>query len=939
MGRRIEFGLLGPLFVCCDGADVPVPRGKQRALLSVLLLNAGHVVPVSRLAEVLWGAEPPPSAEVSIQNYVKRLRQVLGAAGRERIRTRRPGYLMLVAEDELDVCRFEALLQAARSSARDGSWNESARQARAALALWRGEPLADARSDALAVGEVPRLAELRTQAVETRLEADLHLGRHAEVIAELKRLTAAHPLREHLHSLLMLALYRDGRQGEALEAHQHARDIVIAELGIEPGAELRDLHQRILCADPALADPVTARPTAAESRRVAPRELPPAVPGFTGRTAELAALTQVLDHTDAAAPGTVGICAISGTAGVGKTALALYWAHQVADRFPDGHLHVNLRGFAPTGDPVTAAKAIRGFLDAMGIPPERIPPAPQAQAGLYRRLLADRKMLIVADNARDEEHVRPLLPASQASLVIVTSRNQLSGLAAADGARLLNLDVLARGEAVQLLSARLGAGRAAAEPGALDQIAALCAHLPLALAVTAARAASRPRFPLTELAAELINTASCLDVLDTGDPAVSVAAVFSLSYRQLSPAAARLFRLLGLHPGPDISIPAAASLAGTDRAEADRLLRDLARDCLITEHAPGRYAFHDLLRVYAASQARDCDTQPQRDAAITRVLDHYLHTASHSATLLYPSSEQLALAPPSPGTCPERPASHLQALAWFEAEHHVLLAAATLAAGSGAGAHAWQLPCALAPYLHRRGYPHEQATLTGSGLTAATHGDDPLGQAMTLRYLGNACISTGSYDQARAHLEHCLELYQRLDDRMGQAAALRSLAALADAQGRYADTLGHSEEALRLLQVTGHQVAEAEMLNNVGWCHALLGDYRQAREFCEQSLALIAKLGACDFEHVVWDTLGYTELHLGNHARAAAHFEFALRLCQDYGYRFAEAQILSHIGDARHAADELPQARQAWQQALAIYDDIQHPAVGEVRTKLASTED
>src|SRR5450755_804820 len=323
-----------------------------------------------------------------------------------------------------------------------------------------------------------------------------------------------------------------------------------------------------------------------------PRELPAPVPVFVGRHTKLAALSQVLDI-----PGGT-VTAIGGTAGVGKTALAVHWAHQVADRFPDGQLYVNLRGYDP-GQPASPAEALAGFLRALGIPGQGIPPETDQRAARYRSLLAERKMLIVLDNARDEDQVRPLLPASPASLVLVTSRKQLTGLAAADGAQMLSLDILPHGEAAQLLTARIGKDRAAAEPGAVDEIAALCAHLPLALAIAAARAATRPRFPLTQLAAELRGAAGRLDALDAGDPAASVRAVFSWSYQQLGPATARMFRLLGLHPGPDISVPATASLAAVDERRARRLLGELARDFLITEHAPGRYAFHDLLRAYA----------------------------------------------------------------------------------------------------------------------------------------------------------------------------------------------------------------------------------------------------------------------------------------------------------------------------------------------------
>jgi transcriptional regulator with XRE-family HTH domain len=353
-----------------------------------------------------------------------------------------------------------------------------------------------------------------------------------------------------------------------------------------------------------------------------PHQLPAAVTDFTGRAVEVAALAQIVENAGGGGPGTVVISAIGGTAGVGKTALALHWAHQVAGRFGDGQLYVNLCGFGPSGSPATASGAIRGLLDALGIQPECIPASPEAQAGLYRSLLSDKRVLLVLDNALDEQQVRPLLPASAGSLVIITSRNQLSGLVAADGARLLILDVLTHAEAVQALAVRLGAGRAAAEPALVDEIAGLCACLPLALAVTAARAAARPGLPLSALAAELRDAAGRLDALDAGDPAASVRAVFSWSYQQLSADTARMFRLLGLHPGPDISIPAAASLAGTSRSEARRMLGELTRGCLVSEYAPGRYAFHDLLRAYAADQARAHDGQAERATATGRVLDY-----------------------------------------------------------------------------------------------------------------------------------------------------------------------------------------------------------------------------------------------------------------------------------------------------------------------------
>jgi DNA-binding SARP family transcriptional activator len=931
MAEGTDFGLLGPLLVRSGGAVVPVQRGKQRAVLAALLLSGGTVVSLDELAEVLWGPGPPPSARVTIQNYVMRLRKALSDRDGSRISTQPHGYLIRVDPGELDVARFESLLDAAREAARDGSWDAAAAESRAALSLWRGQPLSDVDSEVLAAREVPRLAELRLDALQVRIDADLQLGRQAEVIAELRQLATAYPLREHLHGLLMLALYRDGRQAEALAAYQDARRVLVEDLGTEPGTQLRELHQRMLAADPALAVPGRRAAGAA-----VPRELPAGVAHFAGRASELAALSGLLDVPGDQVPGTVVISAIGGTAGVGKTALALHWAHQVAARFGDGQLYVNLRGFDPSGAAVAPEAAIRGFLDAMSVPPGQIPPTPQAQAGLYRSLLADKRMLIVADNARDEQQVRPLLPASPGSRVLVTSRNQLGGLAAADGARLVTLDVLSHGEAVQMLTARLDDARAAAEPAAVDRIADLCACLPLALAVAVARAAARPGFPLAALADELADSAGRLDALDAGDPAASVRAVFSWSTRQLSDQAAVMFRLLGLHPGPDISVPAAASLAGIAEADARRVLRELARAHLIAEHATGRYAFHDLLRAYAAEQAHHTDSDSVRREATGRVLDHYLHTAAAAARLLHPAQEPVVLAPPRPGAAPGQAADHRQAMAWFEVEHQILLAALALAAGSGFDSHAWQIPWAMTSFLQARGHWQEWATTQRTALAAATRLGDTAAQALSGRLLAMACTNLGDHDQARGHYASSLTLYQRLGNRLGEAKIQQNLGFAAERQGRYADALGHGEQALRLYQAIGYKTAQAVALNNVGWCHGLIGDYQQARVFCRQAVTLSAEIGDRWTEGYAWDSLGYAEHHLGNLAEAAACYQRALSIVRESGDRFDEAETLIHLGDTYHDAGELSQARKVWQQALAILDDLHHPDTAKVRAKLAT---
>jgi DNA-binding SARP family transcriptional activator/tetratricopeptide (TPR) repeat protein len=928
----MEFGVLGPVEIRAAGRTVDAGHARQRAVLAVLLFELGRVVPADLLVDRVWGEDPPPSIRNALYGYVSRLKAVLACTDDPGVSLSRHqgGYLLNASPQQLDVCRFRSLVASAATGGED---ERAAELLREALGLWRGPALAGLASpwlDGMRAG----LEMERAAAVLDLNDIRLRQGQHGALVAELARQAAAAPADERLIGQLMLALHRSGRQAEALRRFEQTRVHLAAELGADPGPQLQELHQQILRADPALA-------VSAPGPRVAaavPRELPPGVRDFVGRAAELQTLTGMLGQAGDGVQGTVVISAIGGTAGVGKSALALHWAHQVAGLFGDGQLHVNLRGFDPSGSPVTAAEAIRGFLDALGVPPERIPASPEARAALYRSLLATKRMLIVLDNARDEQQVRPLLAASPGTLVLVTSRSQLGGLAATNGARLLTLDVLSHREAVQLLAARLGTARAAAEPGAVGEIADLCACLPLALAVAAARAAARPGFPLAALAAELADSAGRLDALDAGDPAASVRTVFSWSYRQLSTGAARMFRLLGLHPGLDISVPAAASLAGLDEPEARAVLGELTRGCLIAEHVPGRYAFHDLLRSYAAGQAHAHDSQPEREAATGRVLDHYLHTARSAAFLLNPALEPVAVAPPGPGTAPGRPADYQQALAWFENEHHVLLAAVLLAAESGPERHAWQLPWAMTAFLNTRGHYQECAATQRTALAAATRLGDTAGQAVSSRLLADAYSYLGDFDHAAGYYASSLTLYRQLGNRLGEAKVHQGLNFAADGQGRYADALSHAEQALRLYQAIGHKAGEAEMLNVIGWNHGLLGDYQQARTFCQRSLALNAEVGDRLIEGSIWDSLGYAEHHLGNLSEATACYQRALSIARESGDRRGEAATLTHLGDTRRDAGELPQARKAWQQALAILEDLQHPDADQTRAKLASAD-
>jgi DNA-binding SARP family transcriptional activator/tetratricopeptide (TPR) repeat protein len=937
----VRLGVLGPLLVADDtGAQIQVPTGRQRVLLAALLVRANQVVPATELAELVWDGAPPAGAGVTVRSYVMRLRRSVGPQVAARIITRDPGYLCQVTDDEVDLLRFETLCRQGGNAMRAHSWKQAADVLDEALGLWRAAPLGDVASQMLHNEVLPWVQQTRLEAVERRAGALLHLGRHDELVPELRVLAAEHPLRERLHAQLMLALYRCGRRAEALDAYQGARRVLVGELGVEPGPQLRELHRQILAEDPALTAPPPPGDdaTAGTGDRVTPRQLPAGIPHFTGRASALETLTRLAGQA-AGARGAVVISAIGGTAGIGKTALAVHWGLHAADQFPDGQLYVNLRGFDPAGTPLEAAAAVRGFLDALGVPPAHIPAGLGAQAALYRSLLAGRRVLIVLDNARDPQQVRPLLPGSAGCLVLVTSRSQLTGLIASEGAHPLTLDLLTTGEARELLARRLGAERLADEPEAADEIVGLCARLPLALNITAARAAAHPGFSLAALADHLRDASGRLAVLDTGDAATNVRAVFSWSYRTLSTPAALTFRYLGVHPGPDITVPATASLIATTREQARDTLNELVRAQLITEHAPGRYACHDLLRAYAAEQAASHDSDTSRRAALGRMLDHYLHSACAASLLLHspqqPYRAPITLGAPLPGVWPEKLTGRPQALEWFRAERQVLLAAIGQAASGGFSTHAWQLPWALATFLDWQGYWHELAATQQSALAAAQCLGDRAGQAQAHRFLGRAHVRLGAYGDAATHLAKTIDLGRQLGDSALQAKAHLGLTQAFERQHRSRDALGHAEHALRLYRAAGDRLGEAGALNAVGWYHAQLGDYQEALGYCEQALALFRELENPPGQASTLDSLGYAHHHLGQHAQAISCYQQAIDAHGDAGDLRDLAGALIHFGDAHQAAANPDAARRAWQQALAILDDLHHPDADPVRSRLS----
>jgi tetratricopeptide (TPR) repeat protein len=665
-----------------------------------------------------------------------------------------------------------------------------------------------------------------------------------------------------------------------------------------------------------------------------PRQLPAALRHFSGRQGELAELDLLLDQTPAA--GAVLLTTISGTAGIGKTTLAVFWAHRIAHRFPDGQLYVNLRGFDAKGAMMDPAEAVRRFLDALSVPPERIPADLDAQAALYRSHLAGRRMLVVLDNARDSAQVRPLLPGAPGCLVLVTSRSQLTSLIAADGAHPLILNLLTSEDARLLLGRRLGTDRVAAESAAVTEIITRCARLPLALALTAARAAVRPAAALRLLADELCDTQQRWQTLINDDPGSDVRTVFSWSYQALTPAAARLFRLLGLHPGQDTDASAAASLAGLSADAARPLLAELTQGCLLVEHVPGRYTFHDLLRAYAMHLTHTIDPDDQRRAATGRVLDHYLYSAYTAALLLATPSGPLTLGSAPPGVTPEQHTDYKQAMRWFTAEYRVILASIGHAAAAGYDIRACQLTWAVSTFLDRQGHWHDWAVACLVAVGAADRLADPAVQAWAHRILARAYLRLGRFDDADTQLGDALELGYQSADQAGQADTHHYLTILLSRRNRLASALGHARQFLDLSRAAGHQGRQALALNAVGWCQALLGDYQPALASCEQALVLHIELGDQHGEAHTWDSIGYAHHHLGDHVQAITCYRNALTMVRYLGDRYQEADTLGNLGDSHFAMGDSRAARGAWQQALTILDELNHPDAEQVRARLAT---
>jgi DNA-binding SARP family transcriptional activator/tetratricopeptide (TPR) repeat protein len=984
LAGQVVLRLLGP--VEAHGQEGWLAGSPQlRSVMAVLALHADQVVSLGELVDAVWGDSPPRSAQASIQVLITRLRRLLAGLPGAGVERHGGGYRARIQPALVDVHRFRALT---RSAAEDGDGLTVMGRLDEALRLWRGPALAG-------VPDTPKIEAIRaglalelSAARQDHAAALIGVGREREAARELSAMLAADPLGEQLAAMLMIALYRCGRQSDALQVFRDIRSRLADGLAVEPGPELQRLHQQILAGDPALAvapgdgaalivpppqpqdlppggqscaAAVASSPSGADLSGV-PRQLPAAVSHFAGRAGELG---QLDGHLQAAGPeeATVMISAIDGTAGVGKTALAVHWAHRVASQFPDGQLYVNLRGY-DTAQPVPATDALAGFLRALGISGQDVPPGEDERAARYRSLLAGRRLLVLLDNASSADQVRPLLPGASSCVTVVTSRDSLAGLVATDGARRISLDLLPQRDAVGLLQALIGA-RAADDPPATAALASHCSRLPLALRVAAELAAFRPTASVSWLAGELADQQRQLDLLDASqDPRSAVRTVFSWSCRHLDSSTARGFRLLALSPCPDFDSYAAAALTGYTAERASDLLDRLSRAHLIHRTGARRFGMHDLLRAYATELAMQFDAEPERQRALTRLLDYYLAAALAAAATLFPA-EHGWLPSLRPVTSPLPPLTdQLAAGSWLEAELPSLLAVVSHAAAHGWPSHATGLAAAVFRYLDSRGYYPEAVCVHTLALAAARQAGDRAAEARALTMLGftenwqsryrpaagrlrHAIALTrelgdehgaarahhglglnaarqGHYERAAAEYQQALQLYRASGDRAGEARALGNLGRIDQRVGMYRRAASRHRRALDLFRAAGDRLGEACTVGNLGEVDWLRGRYQQSAVRMQEALGLLEEIGARtgDAYPRTLTSLGCLDLLQGHYAAAASHHRQALALFRQAGDRTGEAESLNGLGEVLLATGDARLAGYQHAAALSIASDI-----------------
>ncbi|HXS63849.1 MAG TPA: BTAD domain-containing putative transcriptional regulator [Streptosporangiaceae bacterium] len=905
--------LLGPLEVRAGESWTGIGAPKWRALLAVLLLRPGQVVSTGQLADELWGASPPKGARKLISGYAARLRQLIGDPDGRVLVTTAPGYRLLVDPADLDAPQFERLLTVARAALDRADGERAASLLDEALALWRGPALVDVPPGPLIAAEAARLDELRLDAFELRAEARIGCDRAAELVAELRLLTAEYPLRERFWHQLMRALELSGRPAEALEAYARVQKILAEELGADPGRDLQQLHGRLLSG---VAPAPTVKPAAAPSAiaapdRAVPRQLPFAAAHFAGRARELSAVSRLLDQARADQPGTVVISAIDGMPGVGKTALAVQAGHLLAHRYPDRQLFVDLHGLTPGREPADPADVLAMLLAADGVDPQYLPASLDGRAAMWRDRLAGQRSLLILDNAASSAQVAPLLPGTAGCLVLVTSRRFLGDLPVTLE---VPLDVLPRGDATVMFTDL--APRAANDPDQVADLVELCGRLPLAIMLLARLFARHRSWTMADLIGQTRTRLLAVTVENR-----TVTAAFEASYQDLDFGRRRFFRLLGLHPGPEIDAFAAAALTGLPLAEATVQLNALFGDRLLEEPAPGRYRLHDLIRQYARSLAAG-DPDSERKRAIDRLLDYYQHTAlvadAHLARHARPATDRV----PAPTSAPDLP-DWARAHAWMTAERASLTACIEYAITCGDQARVTGLIAAIAAPLRSDGPRPRAVALHAAAAQAARDLGDERGQANALLNLGDLRYLSGDNVTAADALAQARDIYRRIGDQLGEANALHILGV---AQQQLPDGLPAAIEltrqALDIYRAIGDRLGEANSLSSLGIMRRLTGDYPGATGPLEGSLEIFREIGGAQGEATALRGLADVWQVTGEYQDAVRLMEQALEISREAEDRFGEAYALFGIGSVRQLTGDYAAATLALEQAMHLHRSI-----------------
>jgi DNA-binding SARP family transcriptional activator/tetratricopeptide (TPR) repeat protein len=914
--------VLGPFEVCVHDKVLDLGGARIRTLLALLTANAGRVMSVGAVVEALWGMNAPHDAHRTVRTYVSRLRRSLEPAAAalavdELIVTYPPGYALRLTPDLLDALRFERLVAAAREALAASQSAIAIEQFSLALALWRGDAYGEFGDTPPLRLEATRLHELRLGAIEDRIDAELATGASVTLVDELIGLTDQNPGHDRPWAQLMTALYRAGRQADALDAFGRARTVLIERFGLDPSPRLVEVHRRVLDNDARLLGDVLPVDVAAPVHRVPEpvrNDLPGDIADFAGRQAELARLLTARTSIPDAAPTAVVIEAIDGMAGVGKTTLAVHAAHRLVDHYRDAQLFIDLHGHTSSQGPITPMVALDTLLRTLGVPAEKIPHDLDARAALWRAELATRSVLVVLDNAADAAQVRPLLPGSAQSLMLITSRRRLVNL---ETAHILSLDVLPEADAVVLFTSIVGDDRTATEADFVRDVVEQCGHLPLAIRIAAARLRARPAWTVRYLADRLRQARRPLAELSAGDR--SVGAAFALAYQHLDVAQRRMFRLLGIHPGPDLDVRAAAALAAVDLSEAERLLEGLVDDHLLQQLTAGRYRFHDLVRQHAHTTALAEEPEAGRHQALRRVIDFYLHTAYNGSRQLDQQHPPLDLDAAATGCVPHALPDDAAAMSWFDANQDCVLAARTAAEDAGWDTVVWQLAWTLDNFHYRRGHLHHNIASWLAGLAAAERLDDLAGQARAHRRLGLVYPPLGKHMEALHHLKRSLTLAEQIGDILGQAGAHFVLALAWTEQRNDHQALAHVTSARNLYRELGNSKWEVRALSMMGACHTRLGHHEQARTYCESALTLCRQHNDVYGQADSLDSLGAIANDTGQPTRALDQYQQALALWRELDNTYRQAGTLAAIGDTHSDLDHHKQARHAWQQAIDRY--------------------